>query len=551
MSIKHPRLELTWIGKENRPRLEPRILLEDPTKSYHAKHRTSKKDIFDNRLIFGDNLLALKALEQEFTGKVKCIYIDPPYNTGSAFEHYDDGIEHSIWLGLMRDRMELLYKLLTKDGCILVQIDVNEMAHLKIIMDELFGRPNLINIISCKTKIAGVSGSHLGNSLQDNVEYILFYAKDITYFSLRKRPMKRMELMNYITMMKLNDKSWKYVQVAKELGREIEIKRFKDGYDGEIVLYKHENYEFCPISKIAEEKFGGDIKKAYYTYVDKIFDTTNAQSSIRERVMKEAIGLDTDLISIKYVPKTGKNANSLIQLFYKGSQRRLFTWLKDTVVFENDEIYKRDNIGNLWDDLQYNNLTKEGDVQFPNGKKPEALISRIIEMCTEKGDRVLDSFAGSGTTGAVAHKMGRRWIMVELGEHCHTHILPRLKKVIDGEDSGGITQSAGWKGGGGFRYYRLAPSLLQKDKWGNWIINKEYNAEMLAAAVCKLEGFTYDPSYTIYWMHGKSTESDFIYVPPPTSPMNSLPSFPMKWGVAGRSSLCVPPSVPVLAVSPT
>ena len=125
---------------------------------------------------------------------------------------------------------------------------------------------------------------------------------------------------------------------------------------------------------------------------------------------------------------------------------------------------------------------------------------------------MLDSFAGSGTTGAVAHKMGRRWIMVELGEHCHTHIIPRLKKVIDGTDQGGIREAVNWKGGGGFRYYRLAPSLLEKDKWGNWVISEKFNAAMLAEAVCKLEGFVYAPSDTVYWQHGHSTERDFIYV---------------------------------------
>src|SRR5207249_89260 len=144
--------------------------------------------------------------------------------------------------------------------------------------------------------------------------------------------------------------------------------------------------------------------------------------------------------------------------------------------------------------------------------KPERLLHRVLHISTEPKDLVLDSFAGSGTTGAVAHKMGRRWIMVELGEHCHTHIIPRLKKVIDGTDPGGITEAAGWKGGGGFRYYRLAPSLLEKDKWGNWVISKEFNAGMLAEAVCKLEGFTYAPSDTVYWQHGHSTERDFIYV---------------------------------------
>jgi adenine-specific DNA-methyltransferase len=144
--------------------------------------------------------------------------------------------------------------------------------------------------------------------------------------------------------------------------------------------------------------------------------------------------------------------------------------------------------------------------------KPERLLQRVLQLATNPGDLVLDSFAGSGTTGAVAHKMGRRWIMVELGEHCHTHIIPRLKKVIDGEDPGGITKALDWKGGGGFRYYRLAPSLLEKDKWDNWVINKTYNAAMLAEALCKLEGFTYAPSDSVYWQHGHSTERDFIYV---------------------------------------
>ena len=144
--------------------------------------------------------------------------------------------------------------------------------------------------------------------------------------------------------------------------------------------------------------------------------------------------------------------------------------------------------------------------------KPEGVIGRILTIATKPGDLVLDSFAGSGTTGAVAHKMGRRWIMVELGDHCHTHIIPRLKKVIDGQDPGGVTEATEWKGGGGFRYFRLAPSLLMQDKWGQWVISKEYNAAMLAEACCKLEGFTYAPSETVYWQHGISTETDFIYV---------------------------------------
>jgi adenine-specific DNA-methyltransferase len=157
-------------------------------------------------------------------------------------------------------------------------------------------------------------------------------------------------------------------------------------------------------------------------------------------------------------------------------------------------------------------FSDEADAEMFITPKPERLLKRVFEIATNPGDLVLDSFAGSGTTGAVAHKMGRRWIMVELGEHCHTHIIPRLKKVIDGEDKGGITEAMGWKGGGGFRYYRLAPSLLQKDEFGNWVISKEYNPAMLAEAMGKLEGFTYAPSDTVYWRHGHSTETDFIYV---------------------------------------
>jgi len=142
----------------------------------------------------------------------------------------------------------------------------------------------------------------------------------------------------------------------------------------------------------------------------------------------------------------------------------------------------------------------------------ERLIKRVIEIATNPNDLVLDSFAGSGTTGAVAHKMGRRWIMVELGEHCRTHIVPRLKKVIDGSDQGGISKAVNWQGGGGFRYYRLAPSLLKKDRWDNWVINPDYNAEMLAEAMCKHMGFHYAPSQSHFWMHGHSTETDYIYV---------------------------------------
>ena len=172
MTNRLKRLELTWIGKEDRPRLEPRILLEDEELSY-AK-RVSNEDLFDNRLIHGDNLLALKALEQEFAGKVKCIYIDPPYNTGSAFEHYDDGVEHSIWLSLMRDRIVILRNLLSEDGSIWITLDDHESHYMKVLCDEIFGRENYRATITWQKKY---SVSNNAKGLASITDFILLYAK--------------------------------------------------------------------------------------------------------------------------------------------------------------------------------------------------------------------------------------------------------------------------------------------------------------------------------------------------------------------------------------
>jgi adenine-specific DNA-methyltransferase len=218
------------------------------------------------------------------------------------------------------------------------------------------------------------------------------------------------------------------------------------------------------------------------------------------------------LYSVDYVPSRGKYKDTPTTLYYANSE--LFAWLKDSALLVDNQIVKANKLTDVWvhADIPKADLANEGGVDFRRGKKPENLLKRIIEFSTQPGDLVLDSFAGSGTTGAVAHKMKRRWIMVELGEHCHTHIVPRLRKVIDGTDMGGITSAVNWQGGGGFRYFNLAPSLLEKDKWGNWVINAEYNPAMLAEALCKLEGFTYQPSDTVYWQHGYSTERDFIYV---------------------------------------
>ena len=174
---KKQKLELTWIGKENRPRLEPRILLEESARSYHAKQRVTSDDSFDNRLIFGDNLLALKALEAEFSRTIKCIYIDPPFNTQQAFEHYDDGYEHSIWLGLIRDRAEVLRRLLSEDGTLFVHIDDNELGYLTVLLDEIFGRTNRVSVVTFKQGSA-TGHKSINPGVVSTTNFVLIYAKN-------------------------------------------------------------------------------------------------------------------------------------------------------------------------------------------------------------------------------------------------------------------------------------------------------------------------------------------------------------------------------------
>ncbi len=500
------KLELTWYGKENEIKVEPRLLIENKELSNTADNPNT-----ENMLIHGDNLLALKAIESKYAGKVKCVYIDPPYNTGSAFEHYDDNLEHSIWLELMNARLKILRNLLTEDGSIAVQIDAIELAYLRVLMDEIFGRNNFINIISIKTKIAGVSGSNLGKSLQDNTEFILLYSKNIDNFFLNIVPEKKNELMNYIKEYKENGKSWKYTSVLKEIDSGKYIKSFTAGNGDEIKLYKHENFSIVSINQIAKDEFEGNLKEAHYKYIEKIFRTTNAQTSIRTKVIEETKEFNNEgLFSIEYIPTKGKNAGKSTRFYYKDDN--LIAWLNDVVSIDKGIIFKLDKIGNIWDDIQYNNLTKEGDVQFPNGKKPEMLVGRIINMLSKPGDFVLDSFLGSGTTAAVAHKMNRKYIGIEMGDHAYTHCKVRLDRVIDGSDKGGITTIANWQGGGSYRFYELAPSLILKDDFDEEIINPVYNPDMLASAIALHEGYNYAPDDSVFWKQSKGNEKSFLFV---------------------------------------
>ena len=453
------KLELTWIGKEDQPKLEPRILIEEPERSYHAAHRVTDRDIFDNRLIFGDNLLALKALEQEFTGKIKCVFIDPPYNTGSAFEHYEDGLEHSTWLSLMRERLELLRRLLSEDGSLWVTIDDNEAHYLKVVCDEIFGRANFVANLAWHKRVSP--------------------ANDAKYFSAD---------FDHILVFAKNKELWRPNRLEKD---EQQLSNYRNPDSDPRGPWNSAAYT-C--AKSAEER-----PNLYYPITN---PNTGAEIWPRR----------TRVWAYDSATHRRNVSENLIYWGREGTGRmpRIKKFLGSTRPVVPRSIWSHQDAGhNQESKLEAERLLPDDPFATP---KPERLLKRVLEVATNREDTILDSFAGSGTTGAVAHKMGRRWIMIELGEHCHTHIVPRLRKVIDGQDPGGVTDSTNWKGGGGFRYSKLAPSLLERDKWGNWIINQAYDAAMLAEALCKLEGFVYAPSDAVYWQHGHSTERDFIYV---------------------------------------
>ena len=459
MNRKKQKLELTWIGKEKRPRLEPRILLEDAEKSYHAKRRVSEGDIFDNRLIFGDNLLALKALEQEFSGKVKCVFIDPPYNTGSAFTHYDDGLEHSIWLGLMRDRLEIIQRLLAEDGSLWITIDDNEAHYLKVMCDEIFGRGNFVSSFAWEKD----KGRRNDTDISSAHDHVLLFVKNRDIWRKIRNSLPRTEAQRSRYKNPDNDPRGAWLQGDNGTA--------KSG--SESLLY--------PIT-LPSGRVVVPPKGNYWRFSKNNFEKARSEG----RVYFGANGDGMPIIK-RYLTDV-----------QDGVVPR--TWWTAEEAGSNQSA-KRDHLRRLLPDIE----------PFAT-PKPEELLQLIIHIATNPGDLVLDSFAGSGTTGAVAHKMGRRWIMVELGEHCHTHIIPRLQKVIDGEDQGGISKAVNWQGGGGFRYYKLAPSLIVDDPWGNQIINPTYNAAQLAEALCKLEGFSYAPSEVHWWQQGRSSERDFIYV---------------------------------------
>lgn len=456
---KLQKLELTWVGKydEQQP-LEPRILIENPEYSYGEVETgmlPNGKPWKGNMLIHGDNLLALKALEQDYAGQVKCIYIDPPYNTGNAFEHYDDGVEHSIWLSLMRERLVLLRNLLSDDGSIWISIDADESHYLKVLCDEIFGRKNFIDEVIWQRSYAPIN---LKKTLSRSHDAILVYAKNKS---------DKYELNRLPRSSEAND-------------------RYKNPDNDPRGVWQSDNFSVGPC---VQEK----VYEVILPSGRRVLPPEGRCWLLTKERFEEFLADNRIWF--------GSDGNGVPRI------KRFLSEVKDGVVANTLWTYQE--VGHNQDaKREIKALEFESVFDTP---KPERLIERVLTLGSNEGDIVLDSFLGSGTTAAVAQKMGRRYIGVEMGNHAYTHCAVRLKKVIDGTDQGGISKAQNWKGGGGFRFYELAPSLLKEDKFGNLVINKEYNADMLAAAMAKQEGFTYEPSAEHYWKQGYSHESDYIY----------------------------------------
>ena len=444
------RLELTWYGKDEPIRVEPRLLIENTELS-----NISNDSDTENMLIHGDNLLALKALEKDYTGRVKCIYIDPPYNTRSAFEHYDDNLEHSQWLQLMRSRLEILWNLLSETGSIWISIDDDEGHYLKVLCDEVFGRKSFVSTVIWEKKY---SPQNDAKWLSDSHDFILVYAKKKDLWTINLLPRTAEMDSRYKNPDNDSRGVWKAADLTSKT--------------------KAEGHSYCIKTPSGRECYppeGRQWAPAYETYL-KLRDDNRL-----------------------WFGKKGNNVPAL-KTFLSEVQAGMVP----------KTIWPRGEVGDNQDAKKETRTLNLGSTfETP---KPEKLIERILILATQEGDLVLDSFLGSGTTAAVAHKMGRRYIGIEMGEHAYTHCKVRLDKVIAGEDQGGITKSADWHGGGGYRFYELAPTLINKDAFGEYVINEEYDADMLAAAIALHEGFQYQPDENLFWKQSVGNENSYLFV---------------------------------------
>jgi adenine-specific DNA-methyltransferase len=522
------KLELTWPHKGKRllydydqagklhPRFtqlcppEPRVLIDVDQYGTEVGKPWGKGS---NLLIRGDNLLALKTLVSDYAGRVKLIYIDPPFNTGMAFEEYDDGLEHSTWLTMMRDRLELLRDLLAGDGSIWCEIDDTEVGYLNVLMDEIFGRENRIALVTVK-RSAGTGHKAINPGPINVTDFLLGYSREAGRWQYHAQLVLREKYdTNYS----------KWIPNIGDPPEEWRIEALADVYA---------NVKGYDSAKEARKVMGSDpFKKAMQA-----FAAENHRQVIRlaqpnyegvSQAARDMIDLSKKDKAIHHLPR----ADHPDMYFFKGD-RILFLTGRMLLREEDDEVdgagsdeaeveaptseedepapTMAEKLTNFWDDIPWQGIANEGGVKFAKNKKPEKLLQRIIAMSTTKGDLVLDSFAGSGTTGAVAHKMCRRWIMIELGEHAETLARPRLQSVVDGEDRTGVTKTEGWEGGGGFRYLTLAAPLLAKEpELGLLVLNPAYSNGLLLAAVCLREGFTPtgDPL-----LHGQGGERTFAHV---------------------------------------
>ncbi len=445
------KLELTWVGKDKPIKIEPRLLIEKPELS-----NTSADPGTENMLIHGDNLLALKALESKYAGQVKCIYIDPPYNTGYAFSHYDDNLEHSQWLNLMRPRLEILWTLLAEEGSIWISIDDDEQAYMKVLCDELFGRAHFVASMIWQKR----TSPDMRAVISDGHDYLLLYAKNREEFKKyrNKLPLSEEQAQNYKNPDNDPRGPWTSADYTAQGFR------------------PNQMYEITTPGGVKYSPPEGKCWK-------------NVEEIFLQQVADNRIWFGPDGCSMPRRKTFLSEHDGVIP----------WTWWTNKEVGHNQEAKKEI-------------IALFGAANVFDTPKPERLIERVIHIATNPGDLVLDSFLGSGTTAAVAHKMGRRYIGIEMGNHAYTHCKVRLDKVVAGEDAGGITKSAGWQGGGGYRFYELAPTLINEDAFGEAIINPEYDADMLAAAVALHEGFTYRPDSSLFWKQSVGNENSYLFV---------------------------------------
>ena len=490
---KTGKLELTWVGKYDEVAVEPRILIEDPSKSYGDPNS-------ENMLIHGDNLIALQALQQDFAGKIKCIYIDPPYNTGTAFEHYDDNLAHSIWLTLMRQRLILLWQLLTEDGLLAIQIDDNEFARLYLLLCEVCLEKNLKVICVKMSEATGVKMASVNKagSIPKLKEYIILAKKDgIKNLSLERVAKEKWDQEYKTYCSGISD---------EELERVKAILNDEERTEEDIAYVDSvmRNVKFTNMNDVAISQTGKSATEEWcFNNAGRIVQFATLTGGARDLAIakKQSYG---DKLPGAFAIQTKQGKMYII----RGDFNTETNLSRCKILFADQ--YLTVNPGDLWTDIKTTGLDNEGCVDFQKSKKPERLIRRIIRLNTQQNDIVLDSFLGSGTTAAVAHKMGRRWIGIEMGDHAYSHCKVRLDKVISGEDQGGISKSVNWQGGGGYKFYELAPSLLVKNPvLPVYQINPEYTFEMLCEAICKIEGFRYKVD-GVY--HGYSSEKRFIHI---------------------------------------